>query len=269
MIKPQPNNFKIISKNCYQLSICTLLLFFNAMHAYGQSTDSVRKDSVKTDLNYLHHQKVTAYILPAALITYGVLSFHVNALTNFDKYVRSNVSTGHGTFMNHTDDFLQYSPAAAVYALNIFGVKSKHDFADRTGAYLLSEGIMASATWTLKHAVNRLRPNGLDYYSFPSGHAGTAFTAAEFFSQEYGDQSAWYTVAGYTVATTVSFLRVYNDYHLFSDVIAGAGIGIASTKLAYLVYPVIRKKLWPHKKNFVAMPSYQNSTLGFYLAGQF
>ena len=40
------------------------------------------------------------------------------------------------------------------------------------------------------------------------------------------------------------FLRMYNNKHWLSDVVAGAGIGIMSTKIAYWIYPVIKRKLF-------------------------
>ena len=39
---------------------------------------------------------------------------------------------------------------------------------------------------------------------------------------EYGPY--WGAVA-YTLATGVAFLRIYNRWHYFSDVVAGAGVG--------------------------------------------
>jgi membrane-associated phospholipid phosphatase len=54
---------------------------------------------------------------------------------------------------------------------------------------------------------------------------------AEFMHQEYKDQSVWYSIAGYTAATATGVLRMYNVRHWFSDVVAGAGIGILGTKL--------------------------------------
>ncbi|HVV56505.1 MAG TPA: phosphatase PAP2 family protein, partial [Mucilaginibacter sp.] len=46
-----------------------------------------------------------------------------------------------------------------------------------------------------------------------------------------------------SIATTTGIFRVYNRDHWFSDVVAGAGFGILSTKAAYLIYPTIRNWL--------------------------
>lgn len=44
---------------------------------------------------------------------------------------------------------------------------------------------------------------------------------------------------GYTMAATTATLRLYKRKHWFSDVIAGAIIGIVSARLSYLLYKKI------------------------------
>nr|WP_199083165.1 phosphatase PAP2 family protein [Pedobacter sp. ASV19] len=92
----------------------------------------------------------------------------------------------------------------------------------------------------------------------------------ELINQEYGDISAWYSVAGYTIASATAVLRVYNNAHWFSDVVAGAGIGILSTKVAYLVYPPLKRLLTGQKNlRLSAAPFYQNHAAGLSIAGRF
>ena len=46
-----------------------------------------------------------------------------------------------------------------------------------------------------------------------------------------------------TTANNMSeYLRIYNDRHYINDVVAGACIGVISTKLAYWLYPKIFTK---------------------------
>ena len=75
-------------------------------------------------------------------------------------------------------------------------------------------------------------------YSFPSGHTATAFMGAELVRLEYG---IWWGLAAYSVAGATAFLRVWNNWHWTSDVIAGAGIGILSANAAYWLLPLERK----------------------------
>ena len=72
------------------------------------------------------------------------------------------------------------------------------------------------------------------------------------------------------MATTTAYLRMQNNKHWLSDVVAGAGIGIASTKLAYWLYPKLQRKLFKDKPmKTIAMPSFQNGTIGIGLVHKF
>jgi membrane-associated phospholipid phosphatase len=158
----------------------------------------------------------------------------------------------------------------AVYGLNFAGIHGAHNFLDRTMIYLLSDVIMNLTVTTLKHITHEQRPNGDDHLSFPSGHTAEAFASAEFLMQEYKNVSVWYGIGGYAVATSVAYLRMYNNKHWLSDVVAGAGFGILSTRLAYILYPKI-KRIFSHAPvpNSVLTPCYQNNSLGIAFVHQF
>ena len=129
--------------------------------------------------------------------------------------------------------------------------------------YLLSNIIMNTTVFPLKKISHRLRPDSSDYYSFPSGHTAEAFTSAEFLYQEYKNVSPWYGVAGYAIAATTGYLRMYNNKHWFSDVVAGAGIGIASVKITYWLYPKIKALLFKDKFPHTAfLPFYDSHSVG-------
>ena len=87
---------------------------------------------------------------------------------------------------------------------------------------------------------------------------------------EYKDVSPWYGIAGYAMATATGMLRMYNDKHWMSDVVAGAGVGIASTRLAYWLYPKVKHLLWKDKPTApLLMPSYSNGSVGLVFAYHF
>lgn len=75
----------------------------------------------------------------------------------------------------------------------------------------------------LKRTVQRLRPNGADYKSFPSGHSSATFAAAAFVHQRYGLKKA---IPAYMCASMVGCIRVYKQAHYPTDVFAGAAIAI-------------------------------------------
>ena len=87
----------------------------------------------------------------------------------------------------------------------------------------LTEGI----TYGLKYTVHETRPNG-GAHSFPSEHTSVSFSAAEFMRKRYGWE---FGVPAYAGASFVAYSRVESGNHWAHDVIAGAGIGIASSYL--------------------------------------
>ena len=94
--------------------------------------------------------------------------------------------------------------------------------------------------YATKYVVNEQRPDLSDRHSFPSGHVALAFTGAELMRMEYGTA---YGIAGYAVAASVAFLRLYNNKHWFNNVIMGAGIGILSARIGQWLLPFERKLL--------------------------
>jgi membrane-associated phospholipid phosphatase len=208
-------------------------------------------------------------ILPAFLTCYGLVAMKNKGLLRLDYSIKNEVWIEKPHYPVKIDNYFQYAPGFAVYGLNLLGIKGKNNFRDRTILYFLSNGIMGAIVNPLKMATKLPRPDGFGKNAFPSGHTATAFVGAEFLYQEYKDKSPWYGIAGYTMATTVGFLRIYNNRHWMRDVIAGAGIGIASTKLAYWFYPTIKRWFFRDKiSKTVIMPAYQNKSVGINLLHQ-
>ena len=115
------------------------------------------------------------------------------------------------------------------------------------------------------------RPDGSNFNSFPSGHTATAFMGAELMYQEFKDESIWYGVSGYIVATGTGVFRMYNNRHWLTDVAAGAGIGILSAKAGYWLYPVVSKlfNTKKQKSKTVLIPFYDGNKTGIGLVTKF
>ena len=126
-----------------------------------------------------------SFYLPAALITYGIVSLESHNLRELNHKVREEVYLENPHKKLGVDDYLQYAPAVAVYGLNIAGVKGLNNFRDRTLIYLMSDIILNVAVSGGKKATRQLRPDESNYLSFPSGHTAHAFASAEFLRQEY------------------------------------------------------------------------------------
>lgn len=243
--------------------LCVLALGANAQVADTAKVQITMPDSVRPV-----YKKPGTYWVPAVLIGYGALSFVVKPIRNVDYYFKMRIARSDPGYNLNLADYLQLAPAVLVYGLNLAGDEGKDRFIDRTALLALSGGIL-TATDGLKYIAHRKRPYGNDPLSFPSGHTGAAFLAAEFLAQEYSEKSPWYGVIGYTMATTTGVLRLYGRAHWFSDVVAGAGFGMLSTKVAYLVYPYIKRTL-THKdkkgRSAMLMPTYQDGTPGLAFA---
>jgi membrane-associated phospholipid phosphatase len=260
---------------------CIVVLFiaFQVFSAAGQTLTfqaqnySLHDTVMPTLENQLAaHQKfpVTSFIVPVALMTYGFVALSSDALQDLNEHVKNKIWTENPHSTTHIDNYLQFAPALAVYGLNLSGIKGRNNYFDCTMIYIMSNIIMNSSVYLVKNLSHEQRPDGSDYLSFPSGHTAEAFLSAEFLFQEYKDVSVWYGVAGYTVAAGVGFLRMYNNKHWLSDVIAGAGFGMTSTKLTYWLYPKIKRLFSKNKPlHSMIMPSYNNRSFSMVFVHEF
>ncbi len=76
----------------------------------------------------------------------------------------------------------------------------------------------------VKVAARRERPDGSPY-SFPSGHAASAFTTASVLQHHYGYKMG---IPAYALAGYVAAARISDEKHYLSDVVFGAAIGFAA-----------------------------------------
>ena len=196
-------------------------------------------DTIRLKSNF----KSSEVIMPLSLIGAGTLGF-VEPIRNTRYEVRDFLEEWRGEHRVTVDDYLQYAPLASVYGLSLLGADAKHNYVDRTlelAVSYVAVGVMVNA---IKYTVREPRPDGSANNSFPSGHTATTFMGAELVRIEYGDESPWYSVGAYAVATTVGVLRVYNERHWFTDVFAGAGVGILSARIGHWLLPYTRKMMY-------------------------
>ena len=139
-------------------------------------------------------------------------------------------------YKNEVDNYTQFIPMAATWGMNVFGYKGRSKFGRMIVSQAISSGVMAGIVNAMKYSIKEMRPDGSTQNSFPSGHTATAFMAATFLHKEYGlTRSPWFSVAGYSLATTTGVMRVLNNRHWISDVLVGAGIGVLSADLGYAI----------------------------------
>ncbi|WP_306350191.1 phosphatase PAP2 family protein [Flavobacterium sp. '19STA2R22 D10 B1'] len=243
-----------------KVMIVFILCNFLTVQAQEITTDTLSVKVNPDQLKFNYKQ----LIIPAVLIGYGVIGIESDGLKRINSGIKEEVNE-HIDKKITIDDFSQYATALSVYALNTMGIKGKNNFKDRTIILAISTLIVGGTVLSLKSLTKIERPDGSAKNSFPSGHAANAFAGAEFLWQEYKDVSIWYGISGYLVATGTGLFRIYNDRHWFTDVVAGAGIGILSTKIAYWIYPFIQDKIFnSENKKSAAMiaPFYNGQQVG-------
>lgn len=235
--------------------------FHRRINAPGDTTSFVKDLYIKPSEPVLRRSAVFKKAIRVPLML-TVASFYT--MTDNENFSRAEVKEERDEwipyFHHKADNYLQFAPIMVVYGLNMMGVKGKHDFRNRTALLLKSELLVAAITFPLKKITAVSRPDNGMRNSFPSGHTAQAFAAATFMSKEYGHLSIWYSVGAYAVATGVGAMRIMNNRHWVSDVMAGAAVGILSANLVYLThrYKVGSKQ---NRRQTLVMPSF-NGQIG-------
>jgi membrane-associated phospholipid phosphatase len=215
ILKINPKTFIISMKTKITTLLFTLLVFLGN----AQTKDSITPIKNTDKISYKQ------FIAPVALITTGALLLN----TAFNKDLQSNANRFFGEdFHTGTDNCIPFAPVAQIYLGKTFGFKPKNDFQHQTINIIVANAIGAAVFTTLKYTVKEERPDQSDDLSFPSGHTSIAFTNATLLYYEYKDSNLWYASSGFLFATATGVLRIANNKHYTSDVLAGAGIGLAS-----------------------------------------
>jgi membrane-associated phospholipid phosphatase len=225
-------NVKIIEMRSTEKLLLILLLVFT-FQANSFAHSLLLKDSVPGNND-------KQWISPAVIFASGGAIAGIPALRKIEKSVYDGFNPTRK--LTSIDDYTQYVPAAAVFAMDAAGLKGKNKPQQQFLLYALGNVTAAVIVQPMKRIIGRARPNKSDFHSFPSGHTSTAFVAAEFLHQEYGHYSPWISIAGYATAATTGYLRLYNNQHWLGDVLAGAAIGMASTKFIYWMNGKIKEK---------------------------
>lgn len=215
-----------------------ILLYILSIIFMLPCTAQASSDSLVVKSNF----KAGELIMPLSLIGAGTLGF-VQPVKNTRYEVRDFLNDWRGEHRTTVDDYLQYVPLASVYGLSLLGAEAEHNYVDRTlelATSYIAVGVIVNG---IKYTVRETRPDGSSNNSFPSGHTATTFMGAELVRIEYGEDYPWLAAGAYTIATTVGVLRVYNDKHWFTDVFAGAGVGILSARIGYWLLPYTKRMM--------------------------
>ncbi len=236
------------------LLVSFILLTASGPNLLAQTPDSVRKKNSYPENSRAKTKSLIKIVAaPVVLISLGLYTKEDGHVLNRFS-VRDWRDDRFPGFSNHADNAMQFIPIGVVYGLDLVNVKSKNDLVNRSLILLKSEILMNGLVHTLKRTTNIARPDGSNHHAFPSGHTAQAFVAATFLHKELGHKSVWFSIGGYTMATAVGALRVLNNRHWISDVLAGAGFGILSTNIAYATH----RYKWGKRPDVVVLPTYSN-----------
>ncbi len=210
--------------------ICVVIMIY-CIHFFSYSNDT-HQESNDTKLLYQS-------VLPATLIISGSILSECDIKYQWQhKFPRTDTSI---------DDGLWTVPSVAMYLFDFYGYESENDWFDKS-KYL---GIAMCANYitinTLKYLVNETRPDSSNNYSFPSAHTSLAFVSATTLFHEYKDINPYIAYGGFLFAGATAYLRITNNKHFVSDVLAGAGIGILVTNMVYHFRPLANWRPFDNK----------------------
>jgi membrane-associated phospholipid phosphatase len=123
-----------------------------------------------------------------------------------------------GKYVGNTPEQVAFSLGTYVVGRWRDQPKVAHLGMDLLQAQIMSEILVEP----LKFAVHRLRPDGSDHQSFPSGHSSVTFATATVIERHLGWRKA---IVGYAIASYVAMSRIHDDKHYLSDVVFGSAVG--------------------------------------------
>ena len=212
--------------------------------ATGQDTSSLHITQIPDSNSYssANYLRKSAVILPATLIVYGLLKPTIPGIRNIDNQLMQQVKNSYPNDHTVADDYLMWVPSSSVYLLDAFSIKTTHSFKEHlildAGSIIIAGGI----GYVMRKISGNIEVYKMNGTKFPSGHTVNVFRGAEIFHQELKETNKILSYTGYLIAVAVGTLRIYNKAHYLTEVVAGAGVGIISTKLTYWAFNKIKYK---------------------------
>lgn len=190
---------------------------------------------------------VPSELVLSSVLLGSLVAIHVDGANGVDDWFGSSRSGRHRLNRSVARAFGSLELSAGVAAGLVLAGVALHDpgvvrIGTRTLENLAVAGLLSSAG---KFTVGRARPGGgresddfrpfrtsSDWWSFPSGHATTAFVLAHVLSAELGPRWSWSPYALYSLAGWAALSRVLDGRHWPTDIVAGAALGVLADGLA-------------------------------------
>lgn len=224
-----------------------IVSFFCSTFLFSQ-TDSIKNRYSKInwatyELNTKKNPLWKKSILPLSL---SISALSINTLP-LKQDIQNSIRAPFNGYTTTLDDHIQYIPIGLMYTADAFKLKAEHSVWNQTKYLFLSELAAGGIIQILKHTLKIERPDQSSNTSFPSGHTGLSFVAAQVLRNEFKNTQPFFAYSGFVFAVSTGTLRIVNNRHWLPDVLLGAGIGILVTNIIYHYEPF---KNWnPFKKN--------------------
>ena len=252
------------------LFILLVCLFLKTTFLFSKNI-SIENDSTQQKIkSKREYSLLKKSVFPTILIVAGTSISE----SKFEKNIKTRLRNQVGNdYEFKIDDYLIYAPVVQLYLADaLLGAKSKNHWFDQTKYLFMSNMLSSGVSYSIKKIVNKERPNG-NNLSFPSGHTTVAFTNATVLKNEFKDSSVLLAYSGYAFAATAGTFRMINNKHWFSDVLAGAGIGILATEIIYHFEPLKNfnpfKKSNRKSKDISIVPQFGSGNYGVYCSYKF
>lgn len=240
--------------------------YFNPDLTYGTSYLEMQdKPYSPSTRKTIFNRRGSKFILPTLFIAYGTAArFNQLPIRQFDYDIEHDMNKWVDNKDYKIDDYFEYGMPVLAYGLGFIpGIEARHNFRDRTLIMATSFIVMKGTVEILKGTVSVERPRG-GYRSFPSGHTAVTVWSAHIMFREYRDVSPWIGIGGYLMAGATGVFRIMSDAHWFSDVIMGAGIGLLSAEIGYMMLPVWHSifGIQNNGTSFAALPTFSTKSVG-------
>ena len=195
------------------LFIYLLLLFelIASSDLYGQA---ISINQIKSGISYTINNNPSNLILIGGLLGSGISTKYDDKIQEvYQGKILGKSAAKLGDYWGIAGQFIILS------RLNL----GSDDFNYATSA-IIANGL---CTYGIKFITGRMRPDGANRRSFPSGHTSSSFLAATIADDLYGSKIG---VPAYLLAGLTGLSRIHDNKHYLSDVIFGASLGIALGK---------------------------------------
>ena len=195
------------------LFIYLLLLFelIASSDLYGQA---ISINQIKSGISYSINNNPSNLILIGGLLGSGISTKYDDKIQEvYQGKILGKSAAKLGDYWGIAGQFIILS------RLNL----GSDDFNYATSA-IIANGL---CTYGIKFIAGRMRPDGANRRSFPSGHTSSSFLAATIADDLYGSKIG---VPAYLLAGLTGLSRIHDNKHYLSDVIFGASLGIALGK---------------------------------------